>query len=201
MTEEDRRALHKRQAAERAVDFVESGTVIGLGTGSTAIWAVRRVAQRLREGSLHDIVAIPTSLWTEEAMRDLGIPLTTLEEHPVIDVTIDGADEVDPDLRLIKGGGGALLHEKIVAQSSRREIIVVDDSKPSGCPRPGSWSPWAERRLFGVTPMGPRSTPTRRISSWTAPSGPSPVPKGWSIACTPGRASLRLACSSECPRT
>ena len=131
MTEEDQRTLYKRQAAERAVDFIESGTVVGLGTGSTAIWAVRRVGERLREGGLHAIVAIPTSVRTEEAMRALRIPLTTLEEHPVIDVTIDGADEVDPDLRLIKGGGGALLHEKIVAQGSRREIIVVDDSKPS----------------------------------------------------------------------
>ena len=121
----------KQQAAWRAVGFVESGMVVGLGHGSTAIFAVRCIAELLHAGSLSNILGVPTSIQVEEAARQLGIPLTTLDEHPVVDLTIDGADEVDPDLNLIKGGGGALLREKIVAQASRCEIIVVDESKLS----------------------------------------------------------------------
>lgn len=121
----------KQQAAERAVEFVESGMVVGLGHGSTAVFAVRRIAQLLHDGQLQDILGVPCSRQVEEEARQVGVPLTTLEEHPVIDLTIDGADEVDPNLNLIKGGGGALLREKIVAQASRREIIVVDESKLS----------------------------------------------------------------------
>jgi ribose 5-phosphate isomerase A len=121
----------KRRAAERAVELVESGMVVGLGTGSTAVFAVRRLAELLREGRLTDIVGVPTSMQTEEDAQRLGIPLTTLESEPAIDLTIDGADEVAPNLDLIKGGGGALLREKIVAQVSHREIIVVDESKLS----------------------------------------------------------------------
>lgn len=105
--------------------------VVGLGTGSTAIIAVRRIAERLAEGSLEDIVAIPTSAATAAEATALGINLGSLDDHPVIDLTIDGADEVDPQLNLIKGGGGALLREKIVAQASRREVIVVDSAKRS----------------------------------------------------------------------
>lgn len=119
----------KKQAAYRAVEFVQSGMVVGLGVGSTAIWAVRRLAELLQAGELRDIVAIPCADEVERAARDLEIPLSTLDAYPQIDLTIDGADEVDPHLDLIKGGGGALLREKIVAQASRREIIVVDDSK------------------------------------------------------------------------
>jgi ribose 5-phosphate isomerase A len=121
----------KQQAAERAVEFVESGMVIGLGHGSTAVFAVRRIAELLKVGTLKKILGIPCSVQVEAEARKLGIPLTTLEEHPVIDLTIDGADEVAPNLDLIKGAGGALLREKIVAQASRREIIVVDESKLS----------------------------------------------------------------------
>ena len=121
----------KRQAAERAIELVESGMVVGLGHGSTAVFAVRRIAQLLRAGELRDILGVPCSLQVEEEARRLGIPLTTLDEHPIVDLTIDGADEVDPHLNLIKGGGGALLREKILAQASRREIIVVDESKLS----------------------------------------------------------------------
>jgi len=124
-------AFLKRQAAERAVAYVEPGMVVGLGEGSTAAFAVRRIAQLLREGDLHDILGVPCSCKVEARARDLGIPLTTLNEHPIIDLTIDGADEVDPDLNMIKGGGGALLREKIVAQVSRREVIAVDESKLS----------------------------------------------------------------------
>jgi ribose 5-phosphate isomerase A len=121
----------KRQAAERAVEYVEPGMVVGLGEGSTAIFAVRRIAQLLREGQLRDILGVPCSRRVEAEAQQLGIPLATLDEYPAIDLTIDGADEVAPDLNLIKGGGGALLREKIVAQASRREIIVVDESKLS----------------------------------------------------------------------
>lgn len=121
--------LLKQQAAEQAVEFIESGMVVGLGHGSTAIWATRRLAQLLNSGQLKDIVGIPCSAQVEAEARQLGIPLTTLEAHPVIDITIDGADEVDPQFNLIKGGGGALLREKIVAQASQREIIIVDESK------------------------------------------------------------------------
>jgi ribose 5-phosphate isomerase A len=123
--------LLKQQAAYRAVESITSGMVVGLGTGSTALWAVRRLAELLASGQLHDIVSIPTSRQTEAAARQLGIPLATLEQHPVVDLTIDGADEVDPQLNLIKGAGGALLWEKIVAQASRRLVIVVDESKLS----------------------------------------------------------------------
>lgn len=122
---------YKQQAAEQAAEFIDSGMVVGLGHGSTAIFAVRRIAEFLKIGRLEAILGVPCSKEVEREARQLGIPLTTLEEHPVIDVTIDGADEVDPNLDLIKGAGGALLREKIVAQASRREIIVVDESKIS----------------------------------------------------------------------
>jgi ribose 5-phosphate isomerase A len=119
----------KRQAAFRAVEFIASGMVVGLGTGSTTEHAVKRIAARLTSGELRDIVGIPTSFRTEKLARDLGVPLVGFDSHPEIDVTIDGADEVDPELNLIKGGGGALLREKVVAQASRRNIIIVDESK------------------------------------------------------------------------
>jgi ribose 5-phosphate isomerase A len=121
----------KQRAALAAVQQIRPGMILGLGVGSTAIHAVWRIAELLREGTLHDILAIPCARSVEAEARRLGIPLTTLEEHPMVDLTIDGADEVDPALDLIKGGGGALLREKIVAQASRREVIVVDEGKLS----------------------------------------------------------------------
>jgi len=124
-------AGQKQQAAEYAVGFVESGMVVGLGTGSTAVFAVRRIAALLQSGQLRSIRGVATSLRTEAEARRLGIPIADLEAHPTVDLTIDGADEVDPSLNLIKGAGGALLREKIVAQASRREVIVVDATKPS----------------------------------------------------------------------
>jgi len=138
----------KRLAAHRAVEWIESGMVIGLGHGSTAIHAIRRLAELLDMSALQDVVAIPASRQVEEEAERLGIPLTTLESHPVIDITIDGADEVDPNLNLIKGGGGALLREKIIAQASRREVIVVDDSKLS----PALGTTW--RVPIEVVPFG-----------------------------------------------
>ncbi len=119
----------KQLAGEYAVQYVESGMAIGLGTGSTVFFALQKLGQMLREGQLHDLVGIPTSVQTERLARKLGIPLTTLEERVAIDLTIDGADEVDPRLNLIKGLGGALLREKIVAAVSRRLVIAVDESK------------------------------------------------------------------------
>jgi len=121
----------KRRAGEFAAGFVTSGMVVGLGHGSTAIFALRRISQLLHQGELQDVVGIATSSQVERDACALGIPLTTVNDHPVIDLTIDGADEVDDDLNLIKGGGGALLREKIVAQATRREIIVVDEAKLS----------------------------------------------------------------------
>src|SRR6266851_199560 len=131
MTEPASVELYKQQAAERALAFVASGMIVGLGTGSTAIYATRRLGQLLREGLLHDIVGVPTSRATAIAAEQLGIPLLADDLARQIDVTIDGADEVSPELHLIKGGGGALLREKIVAESSHRRVIVVDDSKLS----------------------------------------------------------------------
>lgn len=119
----------KRQAGEAAVNLVQPGMVVGLGSGTTATHAVRRLAQRVQQGELEGLLGVPTSVQVERRATELGIPLTDLEQQPQIDLTIDGADEVDPDLNLIKGGGGALLREKIVAEASRRVIIVVDDSK------------------------------------------------------------------------
>jgi len=119
----------KQQAAAFAVDFVESGMVVGLGTGSTTHFALLRLAELIRSGRLRGIVGIPSSLRTESAAREFGIPLTDFEAHPLIDITIDGADEVDPELNLIKGGGGALLREKVLAQATRRNVIIVDESK------------------------------------------------------------------------
>lgn len=121
----------KQLAAESAVAFVRSGMVIGLGTGSTALFAVKKIAWHLNNNSLKNIVAVPSSLATEKEALLLGIPLVTLGEHPAIDLTIDGADEVDPWLNLIKGRGGALLREKILIQASGRTIIIVDESKLS----------------------------------------------------------------------
>ena len=138
----------KEQAAIKAVEFIESGMVVGLGEGSTARFALQHIDRRLAEGRLYDIAGVPCSRWVEQEALRLGIPLITLAAHTVIDITIDGADEVDPELNLIKGGGGALLREKIVAQATRREIIIVDDSKLS----PALGTRWAVP--VAVTPFG-----------------------------------------------
>ena len=124
-------AQFKQEAAEYAVQFIQSGMTLGLGTGTTSIYATRRISELYRSGQLRDIVAFATSraVW-HEAVR-MGLPMLTEDLPQAIDITIDGADEVDPQLNLIKGGGGALLREKIVAQASCREIIIVDESKLS----------------------------------------------------------------------
>jgi ribose 5-phosphate isomerase A len=122
---------YKRLAAEEAVNEVESGMIVGLGTGSTATFAIVRLAKLMKSGELRDIVGIPSSVPTYDLASSLGIPLATFAEYDHIDLSIDGADEVDPELNLIKGGGGALLQEKILAQTSTKNIIVVDQSKLS----------------------------------------------------------------------
>jgi ribose 5-phosphate isomerase A len=118
----------KRQAANAAVErYVESGMVVGLGTGSTATFAVRRIGELVASGGLRDLKGVPTSAKTTALANELGIPLATLSEaRPLL--TIDGTDEVSPELALIKGRGGALLREKIVASSSKEGLIVVADS-------------------------------------------------------------------------
>lgn len=117
----------KRAAAARAVEFVRPGMRVGLGTGSTAKHFVELLGERVRGGL--DIIAVPTSEATHADAKRCGIPLTTLDETPALDVTVDGADEIGPDLMLIKGGGGALLREKIVAAASARMIVIADESK------------------------------------------------------------------------
>jgi ribose 5-phosphate isomerase A len=117
----------KRAAAARALEFIRPGMRVGLGTGSTARHFVELVGERVRAGL--GIVAVPTSEATRADAERLGIPLTTLDETPALDVTVDGADEVAHDLSLIKGGGGALLREKIVAMASARMIVIADESK------------------------------------------------------------------------
>ena len=121
----------KKLAGEKAVDHIEDGMIIGLGTGSTIEYALRKIGKLCREGL--DIKGIPTSIHTKRIATEEKIPLTTLDENPVIDLTIDGADEVDSNLNLIKGGGGALTREKIIAFNSKKVIIVIDDSKIVKC--------------------------------------------------------------------
>ncbi len=124
-------AQQKQNAANQAATYVQSGMIVGLGTGATATLFVRRLAERITQGELTNIVGVPTSRQIAAEAASLHLPLATLEEYPVIDLTVDGADEVDPQFNLIKGGGGALLREKIVAQASKREVIIVDEAKLS----------------------------------------------------------------------
>jgi ribose 5-phosphate isomerase A len=117
----------KRQAAARALEFVQPGMRLGLGTGSTARHFIELLAERVHAGL--NVVGVPTSEATRADAQRLGVPLTTLEETPELDLTVDGADEIAPDLSLIKGGGGALLHEKIVASASAQMAVIADESK------------------------------------------------------------------------
>ena len=117
----------KEAAGRAAAKLVRDGDVVGLGTGSTAYFAVIALGERVKAGL--KIIGIPTSIQTGDMARGVGIPLTTLDDNPEIDITIDGADEVDPKLNLIKGGGGALLREKVVASASKKMVVVADSSK------------------------------------------------------------------------
>lgn len=129
----------KREAAEAAVELVQPGMVVGMGHGSTARYALLKIAELWQARKLQDIQVIPCSRAVEKEAQALGLPLASLEDHLEVDLTIDGADEIDPKLNVIKGGGGALLREKIVAQATRREVIVADFTKLS--PALGTRSP------------------------------------------------------------
>ena len=117
----------KQMAAEKAVEEIQPGAIVGLGTGSTVYYVLLALGEKVRDGL--NITGIATSKQTETISAKQGIPLSTLAERPVIDLTIDGADEIDPSLNLIKGGGGALVREKIIAHASKRLVIVADRSK------------------------------------------------------------------------
>jgi ribose 5-phosphate isomerase A len=117
----------KRRAAERALEFVFDGNVVGLGTGSTAKFAIEGLGQRVKDGL--NITGVATSIATERLASEVGIPIVSLNDAGVVDVTLDGADEVDPAFNMIKGGGGALTREKLVALASTKRVMLVDDSK------------------------------------------------------------------------
>jgi ribose 5-phosphate isomerase A len=119
----------KQRAAEAAISFLKDGMVVGLGTGSTADYFLQALAGAIRDKKLRDIRGVPTSKQSQRRAEHLGIPLVNLAQHPLLDVTVDGADEVDPHMNLIKGLGGALLREKIVAQNSKLMIVIADTSK------------------------------------------------------------------------
>ncbi|KAL8228966.1 hypothetical protein R6Q57_013866 [Mikania cordata] len=119
----------KKIAAYKAVEFVESGMVLGLGTGSTAKHAIDRIGELLRQGKLSNIIGIPTSTKTHEQALALNIPLSDIDTHPVLDLAIDGADEVDPDMNLVKGRGGSLLREKMIEGCCKKFVVIVDESK------------------------------------------------------------------------
>ena len=124
----EKRELDKKIVGEFAAKLVKDGMVIGLGTGSTTAYAIKKIGGRIRREKI-SVLGIATSHQAEMMALSSGIPLTTLEEHPVVDLTIDGADQVDPNLHLIKGGGGAHTKEKIVALASKRFVVVVDERK------------------------------------------------------------------------
>ncbi|HTY74033.1 MAG TPA: ribose 5-phosphate isomerase A, partial [Candidatus Nanoarchaeia archaeon] len=118
----------KRTAAEAAIEHVKDGMVIGLGSGTTAAYAILALGERKKHLNLQ-VLGVPSSYQAFQLAVQAGIPITTLEEHPVLDINIDGADQIDPQLNLIKGMGAALTREKIVAASSRKNIIIADEKK------------------------------------------------------------------------
>lgn len=151
------RDQEKQAAARAAVELVKPGEIVGLGSGSTAAFAVHFLAERVRAGL--KILGIPTSIHTQQLAAQLGIPLTTLDEHPAIDIDIDGADEIDPHLNLIKGGGGAFLREKIIASVSRRFVVIGDSDKQVSTlgqfPLPVEVVPFAEGLIKSeIEPLG-----------------------------------------------
>ncbi len=206
--EQDR---EKRAAAARSLDYVQSGQTVGLGSGSTAAMAIELLGERVRQGLA--IRGVPTSAPTRRLAEAVGIPLLPLADVTRLDLTIDGADEVDPRLQLIKGGGGALLHEKIVASASERLIIIVDSGKLVG--RLGRFalpvevvpSAWrllarssqrsaAPRRFASRPAAATRSSPMKATTFSIARSARSPI-RSASPARWPGsRGWSGTACSS-----
>jgi ribose 5-phosphate isomerase A len=162
---------YKRAAAARALEFVRSGMRLGLGTGSTAAAFIDLLAARVRAGL--DVVAVPTSEATGAQAARLGITLTTLDDTPELDLTVDGADEIAPDLTLIKGGGGALLREKVVASASAKMLVIADESK---------WVPVLGRFPLPIEILPFGATVTRRAVEAAA-----------AAAGCPGPATLRMA--------
>lgn len=176
----------KQQVGYQAIDdYVKSGMLVGLGTGSTAAFAVERLGQKLASGELKDVTGIPTSVRTKEQAEELGIPLITLDENSELDVAIDGADEVDPDLNLVKGGGGALLREKMVEVCAKKFIVIVDESKlcdglGPGFPIPVEITPFCHghtMRKIGELPSLAGCKPVLRLgsSSNNQPDGDEPA--------------------------
>jgi ribose 5-phosphate isomerase A len=155
----------KRAASARALDFVRPGMRLGLGTGSTARHFVELLAERVRGGLA--VIAVPTSEATRRDAESLGVPLTTLDETPELDLTVDGADEIAPDLTLIKGGGGALLREKIVASASARLVVIADESK---------WVPMLGRFPLPVEVVQFGLAATRRAVEAAAAAAGAPGP-------------------------
>jgi ribose 5-phosphate isomerase A len=156
----------KRAAAARALDFVRPGMRLGLGTGSTARHFVELLSEKVRSGL--DVIAVPTSEATRRDAERWGVPLTTLDEMPHLDLTVDGADEIGPDLTLIKGGGGALLREKIVATASARMVVIADESK---------WVPFlgAFALPIEVVPFGLTATRQAIEAACAAAGSPGPA--------------------------
>ncbi|HXL37027.1 MAG TPA: ribose-5-phosphate isomerase RpiA [Ktedonobacteraceae bacterium] len=151
MEDNDQQDKWKRLAGEAAATFIEDGMVIGLGSGTTATKMIYALGSRIQQG-LRITGAVATSHASENLARKLGIPLTDLDTHPILDLDIDGADEIDQQLRLIKGGGGALLREKIVASSARRFVVIADATKR--VPLLGQHSPLpVETVPFAATPV------------------------------------------------
>jgi len=175
----------KKQAAWKAVEYVKSGMKVGLGTGSTAAFAVARIGELMASGELTDIVAVPTSVATHDQAKELGIPLATLDTVPHLDVAIDGADEVDPDLNLVKGGGGALLREKMVEVCADKFVVIVDESKlcdglGPGFPLPVEITPFCHMhtlRKVGALPSLEGCEPVLRMgtSQSNKPDGDEPA--------------------------
>jgi ribose 5-phosphate isomerase A len=154
----------KKAAGEKAVEYVRDGMILGLGTGSTVRYFIEKLASKIKEEGL-DITAIPTSVASEKLANSLGIRLSTVNEHPKMDLDVDGADEVDPKFNLIKGGGGAHTREKIIASASKEFIVIVDRSKMvsrlGNFPVPVEVLPFSEKYVWGeIVAMG--GLPCRR---------------------------------------
>lgn len=161
----------RQLAAQRALDFVQSGMTLGLGTGTTTRYFIDLLGEKLAAGGLHDLRGVPTSHGSAEQAQRLGIPLVSLEEYPELDLAVDGADEVDPNFNLIKGLGRALMREKVVETHARRLVIVVDDSKL--VPRLGTRGPLPVEILPFEAPVHVRwlNTLGCRAELWLEPDG------------------------------